>query len=84
MGISLRGQDRISQHPSVIDTQNLNLFYTTAFGITEIRCGFKDALSVKFSLLVCETEIQASMSDKKDLSTLLRWILAASENPKSE
>ena len=69
---------------NLLEGSGLNRNVSTALGITEIRFGFNDALKDKFSLLAWETDITASISDKKNLRTVLIWMQAASENPNNE
>ena len=62
----------------------VNLLQSTAFGITEILRGSKDALNDKFSLLTWDTDIEWSISLKIYLRILLTWKDAASLNANKE
>lgn len=62
----------------------VNLLQSTAFGITEILLGSKDALIDKFSLLTCDTDIEWSISHKMYFKILLTWKEAASLNANKE
>ena len=62
----------------------MNLLQSTAFGITEIFLGSKDALIDKFSLLTWDTDIEWSISHKMYFRILLTWKDDASLNANKE
>ena len=62
----------------------VNLLQSTAFGITEIFLGSNDALKDRFSLLICDTLIAWSTSERMNFKILFTWNDAVSLNANSE
>lgn len=68
----------------LLDGSGLNLLQSTALGITLIFLGSNDALMLKFSLLICDTDTAWSTSDNINFKILLTWNDAASLNANNE
>lgn len=68
----------------LLDGSGLNLLQSTALGITLMFLGSNDALILRFSLLIWDTETAWSTSLKMNFNILLTWNEAASLNANNE